>query len=125
MFLSLLHYLTRVQWRAPEEYIDRPLNEQIDVWSLGVNMYSLLTGLRPFYQTLDLSEMQEKTMAGETSPIDDRYRTRSLEEGKLVEIIERCWAFDPDDRPTIFEVVEFLRQAVTESDASKGRAKTT
>jgi serine/threonine protein kinase len=31
-------------WRAPEEYFDYPLSEKIDVWSLGNNMYSLLTG---------------------------------------------------------------------------------
>lgn len=31
-------------WRAPEEYYDKPLNEKIDVWSLGNNFYSLLTG---------------------------------------------------------------------------------
>jgi serine/threonine protein kinase len=31
--------------------VDGPLNEKIDVWSLGNNMYSLLTGLTPFYDT--------------------------------------------------------------------------
>jgi serine/threonine protein kinase len=36
--------LLSIQWRAPEEYLDYPLNEQIDIWSLGNNMYSLLTG---------------------------------------------------------------------------------
>ncbi|KAL3935701.1 MAG: hypothetical protein SGBAC_008829 [Bacillariaceae sp.] len=35
-------------WRSPEEYKDEPLNEKIDVWSLGNNMYTLLTGLDPF-----------------------------------------------------------------------------
>jgi serine/threonine protein kinase len=29
-------------WRAPEEYADRPLNEKIDVWSLGNNFVSLI-----------------------------------------------------------------------------------
>lgn len=35
-----------LQWRAPEEYADKPLNEKIDVWSLGNNMYTVLTGCK-------------------------------------------------------------------------------
>lgn len=31
-------------WRAPEEYRDDPLTEKVDVWSLGNNLYVLLTG---------------------------------------------------------------------------------
>ena len=30
------------QWRAPEEYYDKPLNEQIDIWSLGNNVSGVL-----------------------------------------------------------------------------------
>lgn len=38
-----------MKWRAPEEYRDQPLNEKIDVWSIGCNMHSILTGLNPLY----------------------------------------------------------------------------
>ena len=44
-------------WRSPEEYKDDPLDESIDVWSLGNNMYSILTGLEPFYN-MKIKEMQ-------------------------------------------------------------------
>jgi serine/threonine protein kinase len=37
-----------VQWRSPEEYKDEHINEKIDVWSLGNNFYSLLTGMYVF-----------------------------------------------------------------------------
>jgi hypothetical protein len=53
-------------------------------------------------------------MGGHTAYIDPRYRTRSEEEARLAEIIEQCFRFNPDDRPSIFEVVSFLRSAVTE-----------
>lgn len=46
--------------------------------------------------------------------MDPRYREKSNEEAKLVEIIEKCFTFDPNDRPSIFEVVDFLRKAVDE-----------
>ena len=41
--------------------------------------------------------------------VDERYRTRSNEERELVEIMESCWATDPDDRASIFEVVLSLQ----------------
>jgi serine/threonine protein kinase len=42
-----------LQWRSPEEYQDGPLTEKIDVWSLGCNMYAILTGLNPLYDIKD------------------------------------------------------------------------
>lgn len=45
------HLLLFLQWRSPEEYKDGLLNEKIDIWSLGNNMYALLTGLNPIYWT--------------------------------------------------------------------------
>ena len=52
---------------------------------------------------------------GKTTYIDPRIKTRSFEEGKLVEIMERCWTYKADDRPTVFEIVEFLRNARLDS----------
>jgi serine/threonine protein kinase len=46
------------QWRSPEEYFDSPLTEQVDVWSLGNNLYSLLTGVWPFYDEEETEKMQ-------------------------------------------------------------------
>lgn len=46
------------KWRAPEEYMDGPLDEKIDIWSFGCNMYSLLTGLNPFYHYKKDKDMQ-------------------------------------------------------------------
>ena len=49
-------------------------------------------------------------MKGETAFIDDRYRTQSFITHKLVEVMEKCWAFDPKDRIDIFQAVKILRQ---------------
>ena len=45
--------LISTQYRAPEEMADWPLNEKIDVFSMGNNIYGLLTGLWPFYENED------------------------------------------------------------------------
>ncbi|CAJ1930979.1 unnamed protein product [Cylindrotheca closterium] len=101
-------------WRAPEEYKNEGLNEKIDVWSLGNNMYTLLTGLDPF-PWLHSKEMQPLVMRGETAYIDPRFWARSKEEGRLAEIIKQCFEYNPDLRPSVFDIVEQLREAVTES----------
>ena len=58
--------------------------------------------------------LQKETKAKKTAYIDPRYRTRSVEEKKIAEIIEECWRYDPDDRPSIFEIVSFFRRSVNE-----------
>jgi len=99
-------------WRAPEEYVDGPLTESIDTWSLGNNFYSLLTGLWVYPDDQDMSVMRDKIINGTLTSIDSRYKTHSFAEGKLVEIIQRIWEYNPRKRPSIFEIVQFLREAV-------------
>jgi hypothetical protein len=74
-------------------------------------MYALLTGLTPYYNVLTEKEVQVKINNGEKPFIDPRYRSRSFAEGKLVEIMELCLAFEPDDRPEMFEIARRLREA--------------
>jgi len=100
-------------YRAPEEYWDYPLDEKIDVYSFGNNIYALLTGLYPFYEIDGEHEakVQEKVKNGERPYVDPRYRNRSYAEGTLVEVMEACWAYNPDQRPDLYAVVLQLQEA--------------
>lgn len=49
---------------------------------------------------------------GEQGFIDPRFAQRSFGEKALAEIIPRCWVYEPNNRITIFELVEQLRHAV-------------
>ena len=84
------------------------MDEQIDVYSMGNNVYTLLTGLWPFYEYKKSSVVKPKIKNGERPFVDERYRTRSFIESRLVTIMERMWEYRPEDRPTIFEVVQYL-----------------
>lgn len=102
-------------YRSPEEFAGKDLNEKIDIFSFGNNVYSLMTGLWPFYENEDDLVVQGELIDGKTAFIDNRYRTRSYAEGQMVELIERCWSYKPEDRPDIFEVVRFLQSALREA----------
>jgi serine/threonine protein kinase len=97
--------------------------EGIDTFSLGNNIYTLLTGLWPFYDDESESKsesdsaIQRKLLRHERAYIDPRYRSRSSAENKLVEVMEQTWEFDPNDRISIFKVVQALREKVTANRA--------
>jgi len=76
----------------------------------------VLTGVYPYYESLRSKEVQERVKKGEKPYVDPRWRTRSFAEGKLVELIDRCFEYDPDKRIDIFETVQFLRAAVAENE---------
>ena len=103
------------QWRAPEEYFDDPLDEKIDIFSLGNNLYATLTGLYPFYNILESKKITDNVKRGVMPYIDPRWSKHSYAESKIVELIKRCWKFKPEDRIDVFEAVRFLRDAVTEN----------
>ena len=42
------HYLGTIQCAAPEIIANIPYDERVDIWSLGVLMYTLLSGSNPF-----------------------------------------------------------------------------
>jgi hypothetical protein len=76
----------------------------------------------PCYEEPDDKSVQARLMANQTAFIDPRYRNRSFAESKLVEIIEQCWTFDPNERIDIFELVELLRNLVQENNAREAQA---
>ena len=58
---------------------------------------------------------QRNVVKGKLAYIDPRYRERSFAEAQLVDVMEKCWVYDPDERIDIFEVVRLLRMAVAEN----------
>lgn len=63
---------------------------------------------------LTIVHVQELVMKGRTPTIDQRYKTNSFAESRLVQIIERCWIYDPDIRPSMSEVKTMLMEAIAE-----------
>eukprot|EP00980_Cylindrotheca_fusiformis_P028444 scaffold22599_cov139-Cylindrotheca_fusiformis.AAC.35 len=112
-------------WRSAEEYFDKPLTEQVDVYSLGNNFFGILTGIEPFYmerqETEDAKEVieyvQERVKNAIKPRIDPAYKEHSFAEQKLVELIDWCLEYNPGDRPTMFQIVDYLGDAIREAKA--------
>jgi len=101
-------------YRSPEEYNSKKLDEKVDVYSFGNNIYALLTGLWPFHEAPNDTSVQDSIRKGKHPFVHQDYRTRSVAEARLTQIMEECWKFDPDERIDIFHVVEKLSDAVHE-----------
>jgi serine/threonine protein kinase len=100
-------------YKAPEELDEdckKGSNKGTDVWAMGHAIYGLLTGLGPYYRTFSHSRIREMVREGRKPFIDERYRSRSLIEARLVEVMEPCWEFEAAGRPSIFDIVKHLRE---------------
>jgi serine/threonine protein kinase len=102
--------------------LDKPLDEKIDIFSFGNNIYALLTGLWPFYEDGGENDdlVQHRVIDGVKPYVDPRYRNRSIAEGVLVQMMEACWAYDPADRPTINQIVGTLQKTVDSLNVPHG-----
>ena len=108
--------LLNFQYRAPEEFAEGDLDEKIDVYSMGNNIYALLTGLWIFYDNDNDEEVQQMLIDGERAFIHPQWNLRSYIEGELVDIMKKCWEHDRKKRIDIFTVVRLLREVLKKSN---------
>ena len=96
------------------------------MWPLFVIVCLYLTNSSPFnlafqYDTDDDEVVQKKIIDGKMPYVDSRYSERSFGERKLVELMKKCWIYDPDKRISIFEAVDFLKKTIKENEAQSSR----
>jgi len=89
---------------APEVLIRQPYNKQIDIWSLGVILYYMLTGTLPFDDETDNEEIIARlTVFNELKFPSNKWKGKS----RLVrELITKCLIKDPEKRISIENILE-------------------
>ena len=97
--LGTPHYM------APEQFKPDPIDQRVDMWSVGVILYELLTGARPF-EANSVPSMIYKIINKPLPPIDAL--ARGLPQG-LVDVVERSLA---KDRVGRFEGMEEMARAI-------------
>lgn len=89
-------------YAAPELYNDQRCSEKIDIYSFGIIIYEIITMKRAFQ---NLSQLQHANQIARgirpPMPSDVTQFARDL--------IVRCWAQDPEDRPSFAEICYLLR----------------
>jgi serine/threonine-protein kinase len=99
----------KVSYLSPEQIRGRPLDRRVDVYGLGVVLYELLTGRRPFDAKTDASLMQ----AILSEPVTPAVKHRPELPVPLQRILERALAKDrerryPNCRAFQLELEEFI-----------------
>ena len=74
-----------------------------DVYSFAMLCYEVLTGYEPFYEERSLSKVKEKVLKGERPNLPDHCPP------SLKELIERCWAQEPKERPSFADICSELK----------------
>ncbi|MBW2459285.1 MAG: serine/threonine protein kinase [Deltaproteobacteria bacterium] len=99
--LGTAAYMAPEQWRNA-----RDVDARADLWSLGVILYELLADRHPFPADC-VGELMLKMGLGDLVPLEE---LRPDLPGALTEIVHRCLAVDPRDRPAdVEEVLSTLR----------------
>ncbi|KAL9189368.1 hypothetical protein ACHAXT_009043 [Thalassiosira profunda] len=107
--------------RSPEENVDGPISEKVDIYSLGNVYYSLLTGRR-VWERHEQEDRIHNIIEGFPLTIPDSYRERSAGDA-LAKVIEACHEYWPEDRPDAFQLVGMLERLVEEHPVDEsGRA---
>ncbi|KAH7823551.1 uncharacterized protein MONOS_9436 [Monocercomonoides exilis] len=96
------------RWKAPEEGNEEDGIEQAIVFTLGLILHEMTTGEVPLSEC-EAEEAQEMMRDG-VRPL-----TEGIEGEELIELMEKMWGDEPNDRPKLAEVIRLLMEMM-ESD---------
>jgi serine/threonine protein kinase len=92
-----------IKWTAPEALKSSKFSKKSDVWSYGVLLWELFSGEIPYYQFTN-SETIEKVVQGYRLPVPENTPP------EIGELMKRCWAADPSDRPSFKKIAAELEK---------------
>jgi serine/threonine protein kinase len=92
-------------WWSREMIQHRSYNHKVDVYSFGIVLWELITGLLPFQNMTAVQAAFAVVNRGVRPPIPADCPPA------LAEIMSRCWDANSDFRPSFMLVVKMLEQA--------------
>jgi serine/threonine protein kinase len=89
---------------APEVLIRQPYNKQIDIWSLGVILYFMLSGTLPFDDENDNEEVIAKMTVFVEVQFPSKYWSKKSPQ--VIDLISKCLIKDPNKRIAIEDFLQ-------------------
>ncbi|CAH1777992.1 unnamed protein product [Owenia fusiformis] len=88
-------------YAAPELLGNKKYGPKVDVWSIGVNMYAMLTGNLPFtVEPFNIKSLHTKMLNADMNPLPDNITT------PCKDLIKKLLTPDPESRTTLAEAMK-------------------
>ena len=96
-------------YMAPEVLSRGPFDARCEVYTFGLMLYELFTTRRVFPGVTSIPELLERQRQPDLLPLTDADWSQRFNDGlpprELWDFAKRCWSYNPDERPTMAQVV--------------------
>ncbi|XP_037087376.1 tyrosine-protein kinase Btk29A-like [Pollicipes pollicipes] len=92
-----------IKWASPEVLNYTRFSSKSDVWAFGVLMWEVFTCGKMPYSRMKNAEVVERVQLGH---VLDRPKYCAKD---VYEVMQKCWRYKSEDRPTFWEIREMLR----------------